>query len=255
MERPPLRLASLPGPLRLGLAAVVLVLLGGVAASVTHLVEHHAGRDERAGFSIDDVRGAYHGIRTKAPLLASLERNHPEDLPPAARAALTAWLASDDLLAGYDALDLGDMAAAEILDRHCVGCHARGSDDEGGRALPLEYWDDVRAVAASRDVSPTDPAIVLASLHTHALGMGLLTLAAIGLGMATRWRRSFLSWASALAGVGLLVDLAAWLPARSFESLVPVLVAGGGAWVTATTCLLVATLIDLARPVRSRIPD
>jgi hypothetical protein len=250
MTRPTFRLVDLPWSARLGLAALVLVLLGGLAASAAHLFVHHENRDERPGLSLDDLTGAYHGIRTRAPLLVALEAGHPDDLPAAEREGLLAWLGSADLAAGYDDLELGDRAPAEIVDRRCLRCHARQATegDEIGKRVPLEYWDDVRSLAVSRDVTPTAAEIVLASLHTHALGMGTLSVIAILLACATRWRRGLVGALALLSGLGLALDLAAWLPARDAAFLVPVLALAGGTWISATGALLLLGLVDLLRP-------
>lgn len=249
---PGLRLAALPLPLRLGLAAVVLVLLGGLVASAAHLHAHHAPRDQRPGFSLDDLVGAYHGIRTRAPLEVALERRHPEELAPADRDVLLAWLRGGKVAETYDAEALGARAPAEVLARACLECHARNATQgEGiGRTVPLEYWDDVRAVAFGREVLPTDAPLVLASAHTHALGMGSLTAVTILLVLGTRWPRRGLGWLILAAGVGLVLDLATWLPAREAAWLVPVLAASGAAWAMCTGSLILLVLLDLLLPLR-----
>lgn len=243
-------LVALGLPFRLGLVCLVLVLLYGLGISVTHLWQHHQGRDERPGFTMDDLVGAYHGIRTPPPLQTALERGHPDDLTQPERQALLAWLRSDRLAEEYDALAAGDAAPAEILHRRCLGCHARQATagDGIGRRLPLEYWDDVRGVALGRDVAPTDAAIVVASAHTHALGMGSVTAIAMLLALLTRWSRRLLGLLALGAGVGLLGDLLLWLPARSTAGLVPVLAVSGGLWLCCTALLLLLVLVELLRP-------
>lgn len=249
---PTFRLSSLPLPFRLGLALVVLVLMFGLAMSSTHLFLHHENRDGRAGLTLDDLTGVYHGIQAKAPLLLSLDRGHPEKLPPADREALTKWLAMPDLAQAYDDTKAGDRAPAEILDRQCLSCHARDAKegDGIGKKLPLEYWDDVKAQAQSRSVEPNAIGIVIASAHTHALGMGGLTIAAMLLALLTRWSCRLLGALTLASGLGLLLDLACWLPSRSIEALVPVLAASGGLWMTSTGLLLLATLGELLLPAR-----
>ncbi len=254
MQSPPLLLSSLGWPARLGLSLLVLVLLGGIAASATHLVVHHEKRDERPGLTLDDLTGAYHGIRARAPLLVALEDGHPEDLSADERSALLEWLRSDDVTAGYDDLGKGDRAPAEILDRRCLTCHARQSDqgDGIGKDVPLEYWDDVRAIAFSREVEPTSREIVIASAHTHALGMGSVSIVAALLAFLTRWRRGLVGTLVLVAGAGLLLDLGSWLPARGAAWLVPVLAASGLAWMAGTTALLVLVLAELWLPAPRR---
>ena len=237
---------------RLGLTCLVLVLLGGLVAAATHLWQHHEMRDERPGLTLDDLTGAYHGIRAKAPLLTALERGHPDDLEAADHDALLAWLTGDRLTEDYDSLTLGDRAPAEILDRHCLECHARDAQDPIGKQLPLEYWDDVKAVAFSREVAPTSSEIVISSAHTHALGMGTMSVIALLLAWATRWPRGLVGLLSLGSGLGLLCDLGSWLPSREAAWLVPVLAASGAIWMTATALLLVLVLADLWLPRQRR---
>lgn len=246
------QLHRLPRGHRVGLLCLVLVLFCGLGTGAWHMVLHHENRDARPGFSLDDVRGAYHGIKAKAPLLLALERGHPEDLPANEKAALVEWLSGeqDQIGPGYDDERKGDMAPAEILDRRCLQCHSSEArqGDGIGKKLPLEYLDQIKALAISRDVEPTGEGIVIASLHTHALAMGTLSIVALLLALGTRTPRRLLSPLAALAGLGLLLDLAMWLPARAYGDLVYVLVAGGGMWFLGTGLTLLAVLIDLLRP-------
>lgn len=214
---PPFHLSSLPLPFRLGLACLVLVLLYGLAVSSAHLFLHHENRDSRPGLTLDDLTGVYHGLSAEAPLLRSLERGHPEGLPPADQEALRRWLALPDLAQAYDDTKLGDRAPAEILDRQCLRCHARAAvDGEGiGKRIPLEYWDDVKAQAEGRAVEPNAGAIVVASAHTHSLAMGSLSVVVLLMVFCTRWPRSLTGLLAAVAGLALLVDMACWLDRKS----------------------------------------
>lgn len=245
-------LRDLPLSFRLGLSLLLLVLLGGLGAAGLHLVHHHENRDERPGLSLDDLAGAYHGLRTTAPLAAALRAGHPEDLPEAERALLLAWLASDRISEGYDSLEAGEMAPAEVIGRRCLSCHARQAQAGGGigRRVPLEYWDDVRSVAFSRDVEPVPARILVASLHTHALTMAVLTTVLAVLGMVSRWPGSLVGAMAALAGLGLVLDFAGWFLARDTVEFVTVLAAGGAAWMGANVLLLLLVLADLWLPQR-----
>ncbi len=68
----PIQLSQLPFSFRLGITLLVLVLFGGLAASMRHLVSHHENRDERPGLSLDDLTGAYHGMTSTAALIPAL---------------------------------------------------------------------------------------------------------------------------------------------------------------------------------------
>ena len=243
------RLRQLPPAARAGLSLLLLTVLGGLVASATHLVRQHQGRDERPGLSLDDLRGAFHGVRTTAPLRAVLARQHPPGLPAADRDALLRWLDGGRLSEDYDNVDLGAAAPADVIERSCLQCHARGAKagDGIGARVPLDYWDDVRLLAFARDVSPLAVDIVVASTHTHALGMGTLSLVLCGLAFCTRWRR--LPAALTLpCGLGLLVDLGAWLPAREFPWLVPTMAVAGTLWFAATALLCLLVLAELWWP-------
>jgi hypothetical protein len=245
---PNLQLSSLPWLARLGLLGLVGVMLGGLAASATHLYWHHGPRDERPGLTMDDITGTYHGVERVAPLLTALERNHPPELPEADRATLLTWLGGDRVSEDYDNLDLGDAAPAEILARSCTSCHARDSDDPVAAELPLLYWDDVKDVAFSRQINPTSREILAASTHAHALSMAPLAVVIALLAFLTRWPRGLVGLLVGVMGVCLFADLASWWLAREMAGLVWVIVAGGGAYNLASALLLLMVGVDLVRP-------
>lgn len=234
---------------KLGVACLVLVLLGGLAASGYHMRLHYENRDERAGLSIDDFAGAYHGVERIAPLITALERNHPEELPPTARETLLAWLRSDRVSEDYDSLDLGDNAPAEIIAEHCLSCHSRQSEvgDGIGREIPLEFWGDVQALAFSRQINPTPVNVLAASTHTHALSLGTMGLVILLLGVMTSWPRGLVSFLAFFMGLGLLVDIGAWWLARSSEQLVWVILVAGSVFNGTAALMLLGVLLDLCR--------
>jgi hypothetical protein len=245
---PPLR--ELSGPLRIGLTGVLLVLLGGLAASVAHLAGHHENRDGRPGVSLDDLEAAYHGLDRPAPLLTRLADGTYPELPDEERRVLLTWLESDRISEGYDDLDLGDAAPAEILDRRCLSCHARRAvDGEGiGQRVPLEYWDDVERVAFSLRVEPVPTEILVVSTHTHALSLAAITLAVGLLLLATRWPRPLRHGLCLIGGLALAVDVACWWLARASAAAVPLLTAAGALYVCAMVLASLAVLFELWLP-------
>lgn len=249
----PFQLAKLPFSARLALSFLVLVFAGGLAASSRHLVLHHENRDERPGLSFDDLLGAYHGVTATAALIPALERGHPEGLPQGERDILLGWLASTRINEDYDNLDLGDLSPAEILDRRCLACHARASSDGDGigQRVPLEYFDDVKKLAFSREIRPVDPEILIASAHTHSLSMALLTLAFGLLALATRWPRGLVGALFALSALALVCDLGAWFLARETAAFVWLVAGGGAVWMGTSALLLLLVLVDLWRPARA----
>ena len=253
-DAPGFRLRQLDASVRLGLTLLLLVLAGGFLAAGLHLAEHHEDRDERAGLSLDDLRGAYSGLASPAPLATALEQGHPaelehaERLPDPERALLLGWLAGERIGEDFDNLDLGDAAPAEVLAARCLGCHARGADDPVGQTLPLEYWDDVKRVAYAREIAATDGAILLASTHTHALALASTTLVLAALMLLTRWPVRLRNALVCLAGVGLALDLAGWWLARGTPAFVYAVVIGGGLYALAMGAMLLAVIVDLWRP-------
>ena len=232
---------------RLGISCLVVTLLGGYVVSGVHLRNHYDNRDERPGFTLDDVRAAYHGISSPSPLRVALEDGHPEDLSDPDRAALLAWLDSERVSQDYDNLDLGDEAPAEIIAISCLDCHARGAADPGS-AVPLEYWDDVRPLAFSTEIQPAPDEIIALSQHTHAPSMAMVLLIVGALGAMTRWPRVLTGLLVLVGGAGLLVDMAGWWLAKDNAAWVYAIVGGGLAQGASVTLLGVLSLADLWLP-------
>lgn len=220
---------DLTGPARSGLLCILLVLLGGIAASAMHVWDHYRNRDERPAFTMTDLEGAYHGVTAESSLLAALRRGHPETAPAAAREALIAWLTGDKISENYDNLDLGDNAPSEIIAANCLSCHARAAaqQHEIARRVPLDYWDDVRPLAFSTRIEPTSAKVLVASTHAHALSLATLAVALSAMLLATGVSRAVLGLLIGAIGVGLLVDLSCWWIARSWSPAVWGVVAGG----------------------------
>jgi hypothetical protein len=238
---------------RLGLSALVLVLLGGLAASGYHLVEHHQNRDEQPGVSLTDIQGAYHGVQSPALLLGALERGHPDGLAPAERATLLTWLGGSRISEDYDSLELGDAAPAELLATRCLSCHSRAAvqGEHKDARVALEYWEDVARVAFSKRVEPVPLKILAASTHTHALSLATLSLVVGALLLATRFPAPLRNGLCALAGLSLLADLAGWWLARGSPAWVVPIVVAGGVYATASALSLLLILLELWLPRRA----
>lgn len=250
----PRRLRDL-GPLaRLGVAFAVLTLLGGTAASGLFLYLNQQNRDERPGLTIDDIKGHYHGITTRAPLLLAIEADHPRELtgaalPTADRDALIAWLSSDRLNQNYDNPDLGDLAPSEIMAVNCLDCHARDARGEhAAPAMPLEYWDDVQPLSISRQIQPVDLKILAASTHTHALGLAAVTIALMWLALLTSWPSAIVGLVVAATGVGLFLDIGSWWATRQIVEFAYLIAAAGAVYNGGMVILGLLVLADLLRP-------
>lgn len=233
---------------KVGVLALLLLLAGGYVTSGLLLYFHYEKRDERPGLTIDDIIGAYHGLQSTAPILAAVERGHPENLPPEARAAFVAWLTGPRVTEDYDNLDLGDNAPVELLAAHCVSCHKRGSPDSVAAKLPLEFFDDVKKLAVSRKVEPTDLKIVTASTHAHAIALATIGLVLAALLALSSWPRGLSGAVIALIGVGICLDIACWWITRLTPLGAYGIVAGGMVHNAGTAAALLLLVIDLCRP-------
>ena len=247
---PPLILRDLPLGFRLGLTAVIAVFVLGILSSAFHTKEHYENRDGRAGLTLDDLEGAYHGLDRPAPLLSAIEGGHPEGLDPEAKKILTDWLNGDRVVESYDDLDLGDFAPAELIAVYCLDCHSRQSTGENavGDQWPLDYFDDVKPLAFSQRVEATPVEVLAASTHAHALSLATLTLVVFALAWCTRWPRRFLSILLGAVGLGLLGDIGGWWLARESASAVGLIVVSGSVYNGGTSLLLLLVTIDLWRP-------
>jgi hypothetical protein len=260
------KLRRLPLPLRLGLAAAVLSLAIGEAASLAHLVNHHARKDDEPGLSLRDLEGAYHGVDQGSKLLRSLDTPHVREhlAEEGERAALRSWLMGGRVDRDYDDEDrLGELAPALLLERRCTSCHARTPRDlagaqGGARELPLDSWGEVSKVAFGHQLEPVTPAILALSTHVHALTLPLVALAVGALALMTSWPARAMRWLVALGSIGLFVDLASWWLAREdfLKGALPfgrtlfvkAIVAGGAAFSLALAAQLLLVLVDLLLP-------
>lgn len=253
------RLHSFGIGVRLGVTLLVVTILGGYAVSGVYLKWEYENRDERAGLTVDDVRGAYHGVRSISPLITALEEGHPEelghDLGDREREVLLEWLRGDRISEQYDSLELGAYAPAEIIAADCLECHARGSTGEHASPLSLEYWDDVEAVAYSREVSPKAVRVVAASTHAHAPTMALVLLMIGALSVMTRFRPGFVGFCFALGAAALLADMSGQWLARRAEVFVWAIVGGGFAYVASVGVLGLLVIAECWLPTRPSPKD
>lgn len=255
------RLRSLPLSVRLAIVCICGVLAIGLSASFLHMKWHYEKRDERPGFGVDDIRGAYHGMRSLSPLRTALERGHPPEMKAADRDALLDWLLGKKDAAGnrpaegnprvntdYDNLDLGDRAPSEIIAANCLSCHAKGGTNPIAKTYPLDYWDDVKAISSSRVISPTDPKKVAISIHAHALSLGTMIVVICGLFWFTAWPRRLAGWVIFLASAGLLLDFVGQLASRAWEPGIYLLIGGGALSNGLMGLMLLGVVIDVLRP-------
>ena len=243
------RLGSFPFFFRMGICALVITLLGGYIVSGLHLRWHYDNRDEVPGLTINDIVGAYHGVQTPSPLIEALESGHPDTIEDYERTALLGWLEGDRVSLDYDNLDLGELAPSEIIAVSCVDCHTRSaSGNDANPEVPLEYWDDIRKLADSKDIQPSPIGIVATSQHVHAPMMALVMLVLALLSAMTRFSTRLIGVIVFVTGFGLLIDMASWWIAREFSIFAYAIVIGGGVYAIGTTLIGCLILLECVLP-------
>lgn len=241
------RLRRMGLSLRLAATCLIIILGGGYAAAVQHMFDHYENKDERPGMSMDDVTGSFHGVYSEASMIVAINDSMREYLSDDEHSALLDWLQDSRISEDYDNLDLGENAPADIIDRNCLNCHSRNAEEGGdiGARAPLEYWDDIKPLAYSKQLDPVPLTILTMSTHTHALGMATVTaltaLLFLGTGWSCRWRNRII----ALTFLALLADLGSWWLARWSEPFCTVLVVAGGVYGGLLVLQLVGTFIDI----------
>lgn len=251
----PLCLRSFGFGVRLGVACLVLMMIGGLLASAAYVHVHYAPRDQSPGVSMTDLVGSYHGIDAPSPLLETLEAGHPEEMSDENRQALLAWLRGDRISQNYDNLNLGDDAPAELIAMNCLECHSRRASDEHelAKAIPLDYWDDVSRLAFPMRIDPPPLEILLVSTHTHALSLATITGLTAILLLLTCWPRRLVGLLVGLSGLALIVDLGCWWLSRMQPEFVYLMAIAGGTYLITTGLAQVAILVDVCLPMNKRI--
>lgn len=247
MTKVAFRLRNMSVSLRIAATCLILVLGGGYLAAVQHMFDHYENKDERPGLTMDDITGSFHGVNREATLIGALDGHMREHVTEGELAKLMAWLEGNSISADYDNLELGDMAPAEIIDRSCLRCHSRNaSEGDGiGATVPLDYWDDVKLLAFSKQLDPVPLEILTVSTHTHALSMAVVTVVSALLFLATAWPCRVRHGLVMLTFIALLVDLGSWWLARWFEPFVLVLVIAGGIYGALLSLQLLGAFVDM----------
>lgn len=251
-------LRSLPILARLGLTALLATMFIGAAASAFQVLFHYDKRDDVPGFSIDDIKAAYHGLDAPSKLLTALERNHPE--PPHAlskddRDTLLKWLQSPRIQEDFQSPDLGPQSPAEIVASNCASCHSPAAKPPfKSHPLTIQSWSDVQKIAFSRKVEPTPMHIITLSAHTHAPAMAMMGIIAAALIMHTRLPRAFSSALIAILGVSLFADIASWFLTRHHENFAYVIFLAGAIFNATFTLAILLTLADLWLPTKRSKP-
>lgn len=245
----PFVLRSLPYSFRVGIALLVVTLLGGYIVSGLHLSWHYDNRDEVPGLTMNDIIGAYHGVQTPSPLVSALESGHPDTLADRDRTALLEWLRGGRLSQDYDNLDLGEEAPSEIIAVSCLDCHTRTASAAGSMpGVPLEYWDDIQSIAYSKNIQPAGANIVAMSQHAHAPSMAVILIVLGWLAICTRFCKRLTGVILMVSGAGLLVDMGGWWITRQYADFAYALVVGGGVYAIGTTLLGLMVIFDCLLP-------
>lgn len=244
------RLTHLPYLVRLSVALLTLVLLGGYIVSGIHMAWHYDKRDGVEGLTMNDIKGHYHGVSVPSPLIEALEAGHPEDLPDRERSLLLDWLNDPATLpTKFDDFDLGDDAPAEIIAVSCLNCHSRNaSGPDAYPQVPLEYFDDIKPLATSNEVNPTTIEIIAMSQHTHAPVMAVILLVLGLVGAMSRLPGSLIGLITLAGAIGLTADMASWWLARQNDIWAYAIVGGGFAYSASTGILGVIIIVDCLLP-------
>lgn len=241
-------LAGLPVVARLGVTGFVMIAALGIWASLRQIEIHHGKNDGEPGLSDADVRGAYHTTTIPSPMrsaLAGTLAGHPPlDLDTDQHAALATWIASDRPAQMFDDIDLDLLAPVEIFAERCSSCHAAS-----GSAPAFATFADVKGLLSDKVLEPPPPEVRWTSLHTHAPGMVTFGLLFAALALTTRFWRHLRAAPMALAGIGIALDLGAWIPARESASLVSAIVAGGALYATGCVLALALVLLEVWLPL------
>lgn len=235
---------------RVGLTGLLITFAIGQLAALYHTQRHYDNRDERKGFTLDDIRAAYHGINAPSPLSTAIAATppHPADFKAADRDVLTKWLASGKIDENFDNPDLGPASPKEIIAASCLKCHSVRAGDEKARALPLDTLSDVKRLAFPRQVNPTPIDKVAVSTHAHAPALASMAFIVFCMALMTRWWKWFVGMVIALVGVSLALDISSWWLARDREIFVPLIYLSGLAFNVGIGFLLVITFFDLWIP-------
>lgn len=245
----PPTLRSLPYSFRMGIALLMVTLIGGYVVSGLFLSWHYDNRDEEPGLTMNDFIGAYHGVEAPSPLISALERGHPESLADTDRQALLDWLRGDRLSQDYDNLDLGEQAPSEIIAFNCLDCHTRSATGEDAMPeVPLEYWDDIQSIAYSKNIQPAGTNIVAMSQHAHAPSMAVILIVIACLCVCTRFPRGLTGLLVLGSGLGLLVDMAGWWISREYAGFTYGIVIGGGIYAAGTVLMGLMVTLDCLLP-------
>ena len=255
--------------LRVAATCFLLVLAIGYAAALFHVVDHVGKKDNEPELTHLDLVGTYHGVNKQAGILVALEdekhQGWTSGMSEQERDLLVRWLqgelgaGADPIASGYadppDGSPEDALVPADVLDQHCTRCHRPGATEGGeiGESISLTRWPNgVDAVAYSKELAPISKEILAQSTHAHALSMPAFAVLICGMLLLTRWPRGLRHGLVAMAGVGLLLDLAGMWLARSSELWVNLgIILGGAMFGIALGLAWCLCLLDLWLPRRA----
>lgn len=259
----PFTTRKLPFAGRLSLTLVLAILGGGYISSFLFMVDHHQNRDGREGLSKVDIEGIYSGT-VRPPIFADLLRDgHPTEhdseaaLDETDREVLLEWLTGENIAANWSNIDFGDGYGSpqEIVGMACASCHGAAAPAERRAEPELDDWSDYQEIALEKEIKSNEVSVLLATTHTHAIGMGTVTLLMVLLGHATRLRAWVVALASIAASAGLLLDLISWWLARLSSIWTSGIILGGAAHAIGMALLFLFVFIDLWMPMGTTEDD
>jgi len=213
-----LRLHAFPLPLKLAVSLGLVVLGFGYLIALANLYLTYHLTDGEPGLTVSDLRRAFYGNRETTKLAAKIDGGSMEQfLPrPGDKEKILSWIQDGASREGYEAV------VRPILAENCVRCH----NPEGlQRFTPLTSYEEVMVVT---QVDRGEPVSLWARVaHTHIQSIGLIFLVLGAIFSFTSVPENWKTVIVVLPFVTLMVDFGARFLARSFPSIVYLMIPSG----------------------------
>jgi hypothetical protein len=195
-----------------------LIVLGiGYLFAMIHIYNSHAGRDGRAGISVEDIAIAYSGNPEATKLEAAMMGPMSGMLPSDERSIVSGWVRR-----GLDHAEFEEKIKP-IMDKRCVACH-----DGGNPHLPS--LDGYEAVAETAHVDTGMEIFTLVRVsHIHMFGITFIFFI-MGLIFSHAFVRPvwFKSVVIATPFVAVVIDIFSWYLTKLHPGFAIIVIGSGG---------------------------